>query len=105
MLTRALVSIFGAVLFVYGMLAAFSPLPLGAPLVILGFLMIAAANPAFRPLLRRLRKRWPWFNALVLQVGKRTPDRFDDMIDDVIDETTPTPEDDPEKDESTKPAC
>lgn len=100
MITRALASLVGAVLFLYGLLAAFSPLPLGAPLVILGFLMLAGANPAFRPLLRRLRKRWSWFDALVKQVGKRTPDRFDDMIDDVIDETAPVPEDNTDNEKS-----
>ena len=81
MISRALASLIGAVLFLYGLIAALSPLPLGVPLMVFGFLIFAAANPYARPLLRRLRRRWSWFDALVRQVGKRAPDRFDDLID------------------------
>lgn len=81
MISRALASLIGAVLFIYGVIAALSPLPLGVPLMVFGFLIFAGANPVARPLLRRMRRRWPWFNALVLQVGKRARDRFDDLID------------------------
>jgi len=63
----------GSVLFIYGVIAALSPLPFGAPLVILGLLMIAAANPAARPVIRRLRRRWRWFDGLVRLVGRRGP--------------------------------
>lgn len=70
---RIATSLVGAALFVYGLIASFSPLPAGAPLVILGLLMIAAANPAARPVIRRMRKRWRWFDRLVRFVGKRGP--------------------------------
>ena len=70
---RIVTSLVGLVLFLYGMIAAFSPLPAGAPLVILGVLMIAGANPAARPVIRRMRKRWKWFDRLVRMVGKRGP--------------------------------
>lgn len=70
---RMATSLIGLALFVYGMIASFSPLPAGAPLVILGVLMIAAANPAARPVIRRMRKRWRWFDRLVRLVGKRGP--------------------------------
>jgi hypothetical protein len=70
---RIATSLVGFVLFAYGMIAAFSPLPAGAPLVIMGVLLIAAANPAARPAIRRMRKRWHWFDQLVRLVGKRGP--------------------------------
>lgn len=70
---RLVTSLIGFVLFIYGLIAAFSPLPAGAPLVILGVLMIAGANPAARPFIRRLRKRWRWFDKLVRMVGARGP--------------------------------
>lgn len=71
---RIATSLIGFALFFYGMIAAFSPLPAGAPLVILGVLMIAAANPAARPYIRRLRRRWRWFDRLVRLVAKGAPD-------------------------------
>lgn len=70
---RIATSVAGLFLFVYGMIASFSPLPAGAPLVILGVLMIAAANPAARPVIRRMRRRWAWFDALVRVVARRGP--------------------------------
>jgi hypothetical protein len=73
MLGRLGATIAGVVLMLYGLIAAFSPLPMGAPLVIIGLLMIAAANPAARPIIVRLRRRWPWFNKLVRLVGRRGP--------------------------------
>ena len=71
---RIATSLIGFMLFFYGMIASFSPLPAGAPLVILGVLMIAAANPAARPYIRRLRRRWRWFDGLVRLVAKGGPD-------------------------------
>lgn len=75
----------------YGLIAAFSPLPFGAPLVIIGFFMIAAAVPAFRPLIKRLRKRWRWFDRLVRLVAAKGPQD----VKDVAEETDPSePKDD-----------
>lgn len=76
MLGRIGATIVGFVLMVYGLIAALSPLPAGAPLVIIGLLMIAGANPAARPVIVRMRRRWPWFNKLVRLVGKRAPRRL-----------------------------
>ena len=73
MLGRIGATFSGLFLMIYGLIAAFSPLPAGAPLVIVGLLMIAGANPAARPLIVRMRRRWPWFNKLVRLVGKRAP--------------------------------
>lgn len=80
MISRALASLVGAVLFLYGVIAAVSPLPVGVPLMVMGFLIIAGANPVARPLLRRMRRRWPLFNSLVRHIGKRSPDRFDTLL-------------------------
>ena len=71
--SRVATSLIGFALFLYGLIAFFSPLPAGAPLIILGLLMIAAANPAARPAIRRMRRRWRWFDKLVKVVGKRGP--------------------------------
>jgi hypothetical protein len=68
---RLVTTLAGIALFIYGLIAAFSPLPLGAPLVIVGLFMIAGANPAFRPVIRRMRRRWPWFDKLVRAVATR----------------------------------
>lgn len=73
MLGRIGATISGFVLMTYGILAAFTPLPAGAPLVIIGLLMIAGANPAARPVIVRMRRRWPWFHRLVKIIGNRAP--------------------------------
>lgn len=76
MLSRIGATVAGAFIMIYGLIAAFSPLPAGAPLVIVGRLMIAGANPAARPVIVRMRRRWRWFNKLVRIVGKRAPRRI-----------------------------
>lgn len=81
MIARFVTSVLGAVFVIYGVIAAISPLPLGVPLVILGLMMIAAANPAARPLIRRMRKRWRWFDVLVRKVAKSSPERFKKTFD------------------------
>ncbi len=88
MISRLLTSLIGVVLLIYGVIAAISPLPLGLPLVVLGLIMIAAANPAARPLIRRMRRKWRWFDFLVRKVGRGAPERFHATID----ETDPGPE-------------
>jgi hypothetical protein len=87
-LARIATTVAGAALAIYGVLAAVSPFPAGLPLLILGLIMIAAANPAARPFIRKLRRRWGWFDKLVGAVGKRGSER----IRSVIAETDPTPE-------------
>jgi hypothetical protein len=73
MIRRIVTSLIGAVLIVYGVIAAISPLPAGIPLVVLGIVMIALANPAARPLVRRMRRKWRWFDRLVLALGRHGP--------------------------------
>ena len=73
MLRRVATTVGGVILLLYGVIAGVSPLPAGVVFVVLGFLMIAAANPAARPALRRLRRRWPWFNAVVKSFAQRGP--------------------------------
>lgn len=87
MLGRIGATISGLFLMIYGLIASFSPLPAGAPLVIIGLLMIAGANPAARPFIVRMRRRWPWFNKLVQLVGKRAPKH----VVNVVDATEPHP--------------
>ncbi len=87
MLSRIGATVVGFILMVYGLIAAFSPLPAGAPLVIFGLLMIAGANPAARPVIVRMRRRWRWFNKLVRIIGKRAPRH----ISRVAHETEPRP--------------
>ncbi|MBB5520072.1 hypothetical protein [Amphiplicatus metriothermophilus] len=85
MLARLLTSLTGAVLIVYGIVAAVSPLPAGVVLIGVGLLMIALANPAARPLIRALRRRWRWFDRLVEMAGKRAPKN----VKSVVEETDP----------------
>jgi hypothetical protein len=66
-------SLVGFALCLYGIVALLSPLPAGAPLIVVGALMVAAANPVARPLIRRLRRSWRWFDALVRMAGKKGP--------------------------------
>ncbi|MEQ8935784.1 MAG: hypothetical protein RIE56_08330, partial [Amphiplicatus sp.] len=53
--------------------------------VVLGLLIIALANPAARPLIRRMRTRWSWFDRLALALGTRAPKN----VRAVIEETAP----------------
>lgn len=87
MISRIATSLAGLVLMAYGVIAAVSPLPAGVPLIVLGGLMIALANPAARPLVRRMRVRWRWFNRVVLALGRRAPKN----VQAVIEETAPAP--------------
>ena len=80
MIARIATTFVGAVLIIYGVIAAISPLPLGVVLVALGLVMIAGANPAARPLIRRMRARWRWFDRLVRAAAHRSPERFKGVI-------------------------
>ena len=88
MIRRIVTSLVGFVLIVYGVIAAISPLPAGVPLIVLGIIMIALANPAARPLVRRMRRQWRWFDKLVRFAGKRGPRD----IQAVVEETEPASE-------------
>lgn len=90
MIARLLTTLLGIVFVVYGVIAAASPLPLGVPLVVLGLLMIAGANPATRPLIRRMRAKWRWFDRLVRMLARRSPAQFKDIAKET------EPEDEPE---------
>lgn len=85
MIRRFVTSLIGVVLIIYGVIAAISPLPAGVPLIVLGFVMIALANPAARPLVRRMRRKWRWFDKLVLTLGKHGPKG----VKTVVEETKP----------------
>lgn len=85
MIARLATTFTGIALIVYGAIAALSPLPLGIPLIILGIMMIALANPAARPLILRMRRKWRWFDKIVVTLGARSPAK----IKEVIRETEP----------------
>jgi hypothetical protein len=78
---RIVTSLVGTVLVAYGVVAAVSPLPAGVPLIVLGGLMIAAANPAARPIIRRFRIKWHWFDVVVSTIGRRDPIHFKEVVD------------------------
>lgn len=92
MLARLATTLTGIVLMLYGLIAAFSPLPLGAPLVILGLIMIAAANPAARPLILSMRRRWRWFDFLVRKAARHSPARYHETFADTDPATHPEPD-------------
>jgi len=91
-IARLITTLIGILLIVYGVIAAISPLPLGVPLIILGLLMIALAIPAARPLIRRMRRKWRWFDKLVETLGERSPED----IKELIEETDPEHQDEDE---------
>ena len=93
MIARIATTFVGVVLILYGIIAAVSPLPLGVVLIAVGFIMIAGANPAARPLIRRMRARWRWFDQLVRLAAHRSPPRFKEVIE----------ETDPDEDQAEKP--
>lgn len=82
MLARAATTITGVILLIYGVIAAISPLPLGLVFIPLGLMMIAAANPAARPLILWMRRRWSWFDKLVRLAAHRSPPRFHETFAD-----------------------
>ncbi len=90
-MARLATTLTGIVLMIYGLVAAFSPLPLGAPLVILGLIMIAAANPAARPFILAMRRRWRWFDFLVRKAARHSPERYHETFEDTDPATHPAP--------------
>jgi len=95
MLARAATTIAGVLLVLSGVIAAISPLPLGLPLIALGLIMVAAANPAARPLILWMRRRWRWFDFLVRKAAHHSPKRYHETFEDTDPATHPAP---PEKD-------
>ncbi len=89
MIARFVTTALGIILFVYGVIAAISPLPVGVPLAIIGLFMIAGANPAFRPVIRGMRSRWRWFDKLVRVAAPRATG----VVRTVIAETDPAGQD------------
>jgi uncharacterized membrane protein YbaN (DUF454 family) len=80
-------TLIGLLSILYGIVAAISPLPAGVVLIVLGLFIIAGANPAARPLLRRLRRRFPRFDGLVRRLSGHAPL----ALRKVIAETAPEP--------------
>lgn len=80
MIARIATTVVGIFLLIYGVIAAVSPLPLGVPLIVLSLLMIAGANPAMRPYIRKGRRKWKWFDTLIRSVARRSPKRFEEVV-------------------------
>lgn len=80
MLARIATTLVGVLLIIYGFIAVVSPLPLGFVMVPLGLIMIAGANPAARPLILRMRRKWRWFDGLVRKAAHHSPPRFRETI-------------------------
>lgn len=99
MIRRIVTSLVGAVLIVYGVVAALSPLPAGVPLVVLGIVMIALANPAARPLVRRMRIKWKWFDRLVRTLGRRGPAGIKTVVEATRPSQSPLDTDAPKENE------
>ena len=93
MLARIATSLTGLILILYGVIAALSPLPLGVIFIVIGILMIAGANPAARPIIRRARAKWPLFDKAVDMVGARSPDKLKDVIEETDPDAPPPAED------------
>lgn len=91
MLARAATTVIGVLLVLYGVIAAISPLPFGVVLVVLGLIMIAAANPAARPLILSMRRRWRWFDKAVRLAAHRSPSRFRETFEDTDPANHPAP--------------
>ncbi|MAW80953.1 MAG: hypothetical protein CMI63_12005 [Parvularcula sp.] len=91
-IARLATTLTGILLMIYGLIAAFSPLPLGAPLVILGLIMIAAANPAARPFILALRRRWRWFDFLVRKAARHSPKRYHETFEETDPANHPAPQ-------------
>jgi len=87
----------GAILILYGIIAAISPLPLGVPLIIIGMIMIAAANPAARPIILKMRRRWRWFDRMVRLAARRSPPRYQETFEDTDPVTHPPAEESPKE--------
>lgn len=98
MIARVATTFVGVVLILYGIIAAVSPLPLGVVLIAVGFIMIAGANPAARPLIRRMRARWRWFDQLVRLAAHRSPPRFKEVIEETDPEEREPPASGPASD-------
>lgn len=94
MIARITTTALGVLFFIYGVIAAVSPLPVGIPFAILGLFMIAGANPAFRPAIRWMRRRWGWFDKFVRMAAPRATG----VVRTVIVETDPEKKMEDEKD-------
>lgn len=49
------------------------PIPFGAPMLAIGFVMLIAASPAFAKLVVSSRRRWPRFNRMLNWIEERAP--------------------------------
>ncbi|MFQ5564011.1 MAG: hypothetical protein ACE5FO_10635 [Parvularculaceae bacterium] len=57
-----LVAIFAVALILFGLAMMIAPTPFGFVFVILGLVILTVVAPFARPVLRGLRRIWPWFD-------------------------------------------
>jgi CBS domain containing-hemolysin-like protein len=69
-LLRILLAAFAIVMIAFGVVAMIAPTPFGFVFVILGFLLLAAAAPAF---IGKLRGHWPWLDRRLDALASRLP--------------------------------
>lgn len=63
----------GGICLVAGAVLLPTPAPVGVPLLLLGIFLIARGSPRTRTLVRRLRTRFPRFEALLMRPRPRMP--------------------------------
>ncbi len=67
---RFIVAAFAIVLILIGMVTAITPVPLGLPLIFVGFLLLATISPAT---LRFIRRRWGWLDRRLKWLQRKLP--------------------------------
>ena len=78
-------SLFAVTLIVIGVVTSISPVPFGFVLVVIGVIVLALADPRARPVLRWLRRRWPWLNRRLRGAQAKAPT----AIAEPLEETDP----------------
>ncbi len=88
MIVRLIVSIIAIVMIVIGFVTMISPIPFGIILILLGLVLLTLADPHSRPILKWIRKRWPWLDRLLANAQEHTPP----IISEPLKETEPEKE-------------
>ena len=76
----------GSILLIVGFILLPLPIPLGLPMVTIGFALLAPYVPVVQRMLRRMRGKWPAINETLI----RYRDRMPPIIKKTIDKTHPT---------------
>lgn len=71
-LFRLAISFFALCMIFFGVITAISPIPIGLPLVIIGFALLATASPNS---LKWWRRRWGWLDRRLVWMQEHLPRR------------------------------